>query len=226
MLWRIFFIFLTLTIESRANASESARDILTESAFLSTDRSAALTGIKQAIAMAQKVLVRNPKDLEARLQRAVALSYRGRLKRDRSDLQEARHEFEVVIAAAPMNAEAHMALAGWHLGGVIELGPLLGKLVLGADKARGLQELDRALALGGNRAFFPAVAALHRIQLKPPDISATRRLVELALASRTPEKADQILKHQCLALLPELYLGNGKRAARKARSLLPFGQIF
>ncbi len=216
---------LLLALLARPAAAQSARDLLMAVAFTPSSKADALAGVGRAIATADAVLARNLGDREARLQRAVAVSYRGRLRSNRADLKAALRGFEEAVAADPRNAEAHMALAGWHLGAVIELGSMLAGIMLGASKAKGERALDRALALGGARAFFPAVASLHQIQLDPHDVPGARRLAEMAVGGETPTNADRLLQRQAAALLVVLRPGNGKAAAKAARRLLPFGQV-
>lgn len=206
-------------------AAETPRTLLIGAAFHTSDKDMALGRIDAALEAAEATLARNPRDQEARLQRALAISYRGKLTRSRADLIAARHGFEAVAEANPRNAEAQMALAGWHLGAVIELGPLLARTALGARTATGKEALGRAMALGGDRAIFPAFACLTQIQLDPGDVAGARRLAEAALRKRAATPIDVIMQKQAAALLPSLRSGNGKAAARIAKALLPFGRI-
>jgi hypothetical protein len=212
-------------IAGPAAAAESAREILMNAAFVATDKATALASIDRALKSADAVLARSPADEEARLQRALAISYRGKLTRSRSDIIASRKGFEAVLAADPRSAEANLALACWHLGGVIELGPLIAATMLGAKKAVGLKALDRSVALGGNRAFFPAVASLHRIQLDPADVAGALRLAEAAVRANAETPADRVMQKYAAALLVPLRKGNGAAAARAAKLLLPFGRI-
>jgi hypothetical protein len=118
-----------------------------------------------------------------------------------------------------------MALAGWNLGAVIELGSTMARVGLGARKAWGLQALDRAVALGGGRPLFLAFASFTRIQLDPGDVAEARRLAELAVAGQAATPIDRIMQRQAAALLPLLRAGNGKAASRSAALLLPFGRL-
>lgn len=222
-------ILATLTVAALACASpaaaQSARDLLVGAAFNARDRPAALASVASALAAADASLARNPQDREARLQRALAIGYRGKLKRDRGDVQVARKLFEALIAAAPRDPEAHMALAGWHLGAIIELGPFVARTALGARRERGLQSLDAALASGGGRAVFPAFASLNRIQLDPKDVAGALTLAEAAAKARVSRPEDRIMKAYAAQLLPLLRAGNGKAAAAMADKLMPFGRL-
>src|SRR5581483_9243236 len=173
------------------------------------DKPTALARINSALQAADALLARNPADYEAKLQHAVAISYRGKLTRSRSDLVAAREAFERLVAAQPRDAEAEMALAGWNLGAVIELGPFMARTALGARRATGLQALDRSVAFGGGRPLFPAFASLTLIQLDPGDVDRSRRLAEAAVHDTATSPIDRIMQHQAAALIPLLRAGNG-----------------
>lgn len=206
-------------------SAESARDILIGAAFTTTDKPSALASIDRALKSADAAIARDPGDQDARLQRALAVSYRGKLKRNRSDVIASRKGFEAVAAAEPRNAEAQLAIGCWHLGGVIELGSLVAGTMLGAKKAAGLKALDRSVALGGNRAFFPAVASLHRIQIDPGDVAGATRLAEAAVKGTANTPADRVMQKYAAALLVPLRKGHGAAAAKTAKLLLPFGRV-
>lgn len=206
-------------------SAQSARDLLVGAAFTVRDRPTALARVDAALASANAALARNGGDREAQLQRALALGYRGKLRRNRGEVQFARKQFEALVAANPRDAEAQMALGGFHLGAIIELGSLVARTALGARKERGLQAMDAALASGGGRAAFPAFASLNRIQLNPADIAGARALAEAAVAGRVVRSEDRVMQRAAAQLLPLLRAGNGKAAAALADRLMPFGRL-
>lgn len=205
--------------------AETAKDILVNAAFFSPNKAAALVRVRQAVSLAEGAVKRDPRDLEARLQRALAISYRGKLSRSRGDVIAARREFEALVAANPRDPEAQLALGGWHLAAVIELGPLMARTVLGARAALGNKAMDAALATGRGRASVPALASLQRIQLNPDDVTGARRLAEVAVAARADTAFDRVMQKQAATLLPSLRAGNGKAAAALAKRLMPFGKV-
>lgn len=205
--------------------AQNARDILMDAAYASPNKASAQARIGHAVAAADAALKRNPRDQNARLQRALAISYRGKLTRNRGDLIAARRDLEAVAAADPRNPEAQLALAGWHLGAVIELGPMMARTVLGARKAIGTQALDRSLALGGDRPSVTALASLFRIQIDPSDIDGARRLAEASTRAGADTAFDRLMQRQAVTLLAALRKGNGKAAAATAEKLMPFGRF-
>lgn len=201
----------------------SARDLLTQASFQTTDKASALSLINQGLAAAQAQLAANPHDREAQMQLAVATGDRARLTKSAGDAKASRHMFETFLAANPRDPEAHLAVASWHLD-TVESG-FLATTVLGAKKDIGLASLDRAVALGGGRAFFAGFAALMRIRLDPRDVATARTLAEQAAAASTPTALDRIAKRQAQALLIPLRSGDGRTASLLARKLLPFGRL-
>lgn len=216
--------FLALICPVSANA-DTTRDILINAAFASRDKATALARVNQAVASADAAINRDPRDLNAKLQRALAISYRGKLSRSRADVVAARRDFEAIVAADPRNPEAQMALGAWHLAAIIEFGPMLARTVLGARAAAGNQAYERALAMDRDRASIPALASLQRIQVDPKDIAGSQRLAEQALRTGASTSFDRLMQRQAATLLTVLRKGNGKVAAATAKLLMPFGRI-
>ena len=203
--------------------AQSARDHLVTAAFSARDKPSALASVTAALASADATLARDPANREARLQRALATGYRGKLRRNRADVQAARRQFEALVASNPRDAEAQMALGGWHLGSIIELGSLIARTGLGARKEQGFQAMVASLGAGGGRAIFPAYACLTRILIDPSDIAGARALAESAVGGRVARPEDRIMQRNAATLLPLLRPGNGKAAAALAHKLMPFG---
>lgn len=206
-------------------AAATPREILTGAAFSARTKAEALAQVEAALAGAQAILARAPNDREAQLQRAIAIGYRAKLKKSLTDAKEARRLMEALVAADPRNAEAHAALAGWHMDGVAQLGGFMARTVLGARKADGLAGLATATRLGGNRALFPAMAALTRIQIDRGDLPAARQLAEQAMRAAAPSALDRILQRAVAFLLVPLKRGDGRAAQALASRLLPFGRL-
>ncbi len=224
-IWSALAGFSIVACSATAAAAESPRELLVKAAFATRDRAAALAQIESARKSAEAVLAKSPGDREAQLQRAVAIGYRGKLRRNPADARAARRAFEALVASNPRDAEALLALGGWHLAGIIEIGQLMARTVLGARKASGMQAMNRAIAAGGNRALFPAYASLTLIQIDPDNIAGARKLAEAAVKGRTPTSADRVMQRHAAALLEPLRAGNGKAAAALAKRLSPFGRI-
>lgn len=205
--------------------AQGTRDLLTTAAFKTDDKARALQLIADAIGAADRALAARPGDREAALQRGVAIGYRGKLTHSRTDVRASLEVFQRLAAQNPRDAEVQMAIAAWHLGAVDELGGFLARTALGARKEQGLSAMARAVELGGNRAFYPGMAALLQIRSDHGSVAQARKLAEQAAAAQTPTPLDAILKRAAMAILPALRANDGKAASALALKLLPFGKL-
>ncbi|WP_174284683.1 hypothetical protein [Sphingomonas bacterium] len=204
--------------------AETPRDLLTQASFFDRDLVSAQRHVESAAQGATAILQRTPQNSEAALMRATAIGYDAKLTGSRSQAIAARTAFETLIAREPQNAEAQLALGAWHVGVVFKLGRFLGRAALGAQKSVGLAALDRAVALGGNRALFAGLSALLRLELDPSDPRGVQ-LAELASHEATPTPLDRIMQRSAVAILTPLRAHDGRATKLAAAQLLPFGQV-
>ena len=212
-----------LTLAAPA-AAESPREMLARASFQDGDKATALGRVGQAHAAAAAQLKRSPSDREAALMAATAIGYRAKLTGSRGDALAARRAMEALVARAPDDAERHLILGGRHMGAVYKLGRILARAALGASKPAGLGALDKAVALGGNRAMFPGCAALLRLEADPGDARA-RQLAEAAARAAAPTPIDRHFQRAAAAVLVPLRAGDRDGARKLAARLLPFGRI-
>lgn len=204
--------------------AETARELLTRASFVDRDRAVALTRVDRASAVAGAMLARTPGDQEAALMQAMAVGYRAKLTGNRTEAISARKQYEALVVRFPHNPEAQAALGAWHVGVIVKLGRFVGRAAAGAQKGVGYGALDRAVALGGNRAMFAGLAGLLRLELDPEDPRG-RALVETASVAPAPTAIDGIIRRAAAAVLVPLRAGRAKEAKLLADKLLPFGQI-
>ena len=200
------------------------RQILTNAAFTTRDKGAALAQIGQAEAAARAVLMRSPGDREASLMRAMSIGYRAKLTRSRADAVEAHKQFEALAASGPRDPEAQILLGGWHIDAITELGGFVAGAGLGARKGVGLAAIDRSVALGGSRAAFAGLAALLRLSLDPDDARG-RQLAELASRGGVVSPLDQVMQRAATAILTSIRAGNDRQIQQIAKLSLPFGRV-
>jgi hypothetical protein len=216
--------WLSLLLVTAPLFAASPRELLTSAAFQARDRQTALASITQSEAGAMAMLARVPNDREAATIRAIALGYKAKLTHSRSEALAARKLFEALVAANPQDPEAIMAVGTWHMDSIGELGGFIAGVALGARKATGLAAMDRAVALGGNRAMFSGLAALSRLALDPRDKNG-RKFAEAASHGTTPTALDQIMQRSAVAILVPLRTGDGHAVQALARQLLPLGRL-
>jgi len=210
---------------SSVASAATPRDTLIRAAFLTHDKAEALTLVNAAYAETRTTLAQAPGDREAKLQQALAIGYRGQLNRALGDAKAAHAALVSLAASAPQDAEAQIALAGWHLTAVGDLGNFLARSVLGASRSVGLATLDQAVALGGNHAFFPGYAALIRIKLNSSDVATALKLAQRSVADAATTPTDRVVQQRAARLIPLLQGGNGAGASQLAAQLLPFGTV-
>lgn len=216
---------LVAIVAVAAPAAATPRETLLRAAFFTPNKAQAIALVQGALDETQAMLAKTPGDREARLQNALAIGYRGQLKRTLTDAKTARDAFVALSKAYPRDAEVQVAYAGWHLTAVTDLGPFLARSVLGASKDQGLAALQRSLALGGNRAFFPAFAALIRVRLDPKDTRSPLTLATTAMAAATPTPLDKVMQRAAQRVSVPLRAGDGAAADKLAKQLLPFGTV-
>lgn len=205
--------------------AETPRELLTAAAFQAPTKARALALVQQAITASDKILAARPGDHEATLQRGVAIGYRAKLTRSRSDARTSLGIFEQLAAANPRDAEAQMVIAGWHLDAIEQLGSFMARTGLGAKSQVGEAALARGVALGGNRAFYLGLGAMMTIRRDPAAVAQARRWAEAAANGATPTALDIQMKRAALAILPALRANDGAAAAALSRKLLPFGKL-
>ncbi len=225
---RALFLFIALATglvaSTTAAVAETARQKLTEAAFFTNNKATALATVNAVEGQSLAELKHSPSDQETKIIRALAVSYRAKLINSRSEALAARTLFEKLVADDAANAEAQAALGGWHIEALATLGTMVGRMALGARRDVGLASLDRAVALGGNRAMFAGLAALLRAELDPNDPRA-KALAEAAVKAPTPTPLDRIMQKGANELLVVLKASDHAAIKAKSRLLLPFGKI-
>ena len=217
------FIFAVAAIGAPLSAA-TPRETLMHAVFTPATKAQALAGIDAAAHAAAAVMAKAPGNRDAAIIHAMAMGYRAKLTRSRSGAVATRTMFEALTKSDPRDAEAQAALGGWHVDVVAGLGGMMGHALLGADKAAGFAALDRAVALGGNRAMFAGLAALLRLQLSGNDVRAGT-LAEVAARAATPTPLDAQMQRSAILVLAALRANDPARAQRLARELLPLGRV-
>jgi hypothetical protein len=203
----------------------SPRDELIRAAFAIHDKGQAIALVDQAITDSQTILAQSPGDREAKLQQALGIGYRGQLKRSSADAKAAHGLLQSLASSDPRDPEAQIAMAGWHLTAVGDLGNFLARTLLGANRDAGFSALDRAVTLGGNRAFFAGYAALIRIKLDSSDTATPLRLAQRAASEQATAPIDRVMQRAAQRIIPMLQAGDGAGASKLAKQLLPFGTL-
>ncbi|MEG3086236.1 hypothetical protein [Sphingomonas sp. PB4P5] len=222
--WPIAAMATALLIAPCVAHADTPRDVLTNAVFADRDKAVALAKIDRVHQVTSAALARRSDDQEAAIVQATAIGYRAKLTGNRAGAIEARRRFEALVAKYPNNPEAHLALGAWHVGVIAAFGQFVGRAAVGAQKSVGFASIDRALALGGNRAMYLGLAALLRLELDGSDARG-KQLAEAATRAAAPTVLDRIMQRSANLMLVPLNSGNRKATQALADRLLPLGQI-
>lgn len=170
-------------------------------------------------------LARAPGNVEAQLQKAVAIAYRAQLTRSLGLAKEVRRRFEAITAARPDSSLAWGALGGWHGGAVATVGSFLAGTALGAKKS----EMERCYAQALRLApGLPSTRVFFAITLLDLDADNAARAAGLLKGIETLPAADgfeAMLKRQGVELAAALARGDATAAQATARRLKAFSRI-
>lgn len=170
-------------------------------------------------------LAKAPADVQARLQKAIAMGYRAKLTKSPGLARDTRKAFEAIRAANPNLATAQAAIGGWHGGSIATLGGFMAGAVLGAKSAAVDPAFQAAMKLEPmspvHRVFYAHV--LLDLDAKNAGKAATL----LAGIERLPTRDgfEALLKGQGVALAAALKAGDAKAAQALARRQQPFGTL-
>ena len=219
---RVLIVASVVLATASPAGAQTARELLTVAAYDDRDQATALAHIDKARASAQAAFSRRPDDQDAAIVAAIATGYRAKLTGARAEALAARRQIEAVAQRYPRNAEAQLALGAWHLGIVKKVGRMLARAGAGARRDVGLAALDKAVALGGNRASITGFVGLLRIEADAEDARG-RALVEAATRGATPTSIDRINQRAASLVAGALRRGQTGAARTLADRLLPFG---
>lgn len=203
----------------------AGRAQLSIAGYQATGKDQALDLVAAAERDFDAALARAPGNVEAQLQKAVAIAYRAQLTRSMGLAKDVRRRFEAIIAAHPENSLAWGALGGWHGGAVATVGGFLAGTVLGAKKAEMercyAQALRLAPGLPSTRVFF----ALTLLDLDAGNAARAATLLKGIAALPASDGFEAMLKRQGMELAAVLARGDAKAAQATARRLQAFSRI-
>lgn len=194
-------------------------------AYQVTDKAAARASLNQAIAACDAALKARPGDLDATLQRGIAVGYIAKMDRSPGGAKEARRAFEAVLAKRPNDPVALAAMGGWHGESVATLGSFLAGTVLGAKKGEATRFFDRAVAADPRDPVIPTFYARTLLALEEGNAVKARGLLERAASARAQDGYEALLQGHARAILAAMAKGGAKAARETAARLGPLGTI-
>lgn len=203
----------------------AGRAQLSIAGYQATEKEQALAMVAAAERDFDAALARAPGNVDAQLQKAVAIAYRAQLTRGIGLAKDVRRRFEAIIAAHPDNSLAWGALGGWHGGAVATVGSFLAGTALGAKKSEMERSYAQALKLAPG---LPSTRVFFAITLLDLDASNAARAAGLLKGIETLPAGDgfeAMLKRQGTELAAAVARGDAKAAQATARRLKAFSRI-
>lgn len=210
------------TVESLILAGRATLSI---AGYQTTEKDRALAQVAAAEKDFDAALARAPGNVDAQLQKAVAIAYRAQLTHSIGLAKDVRRRFEVIRDAHPGNSLVWGALGGWHGGAVATVGSFVASTVLGARKSEMERSYAQALKLApaqpSTRTFF----AITLMDLDPgnaPRAAAVLKGIETLPAG---DGFEAMLKRQGVELAAALARGDARAAQATARRLKAFSRL-
>jgi hypothetical protein len=193
--------------------------------YQTSDKARAMAQVAAAEHDFDRALATAPGNVEAQLQKVVAIAYRAQLTRGIGLAKDVRRRLEAIIAAHPDNGLAWAVLGGWHGGAVATVGSFIAGTVLGAKRTEMDRCYARALQL---QPGLPSTRTFHAITLldldpaNAPRAAATLKGIEMLPAN---DGFEAMTRQQGIELAAVLARGNPGAAQAAARRLKAFSRI-
>lgn len=213
------------TENTSASLLLAGRATLIVASFDTVDRDRAKVLVDTANSDLDASLVLAPNNLEAALEKATALGYKGKLAKSPGLAKETRARMEAVLARDPSYGLAWSSLGGWHAAAVSTLGRFLAGTLLGASSKIAIADFETALTKDPRNPINPAFYGLTLLDLGTDN--APRALQLLQSVARIPARDayEGLLKQATARVAPLIASGDVKGAQTLARRLLPFGKL-
>lgn len=216
--------------EARSESSTEAlilsgRAQLAIAGYQTSDKAQALAIVAAAEADFDKALAREPANVQAQLQKAVAIAYRAQLTKGLGLAKETRRRFEAIRTANPDNATVWGALGGWHGGAVATVGSFVASTMLGAHKDEMERCYAQALKLAPAEPSTRVFYAITLMDLDPANAPRAAAVLKGLDRLRASDGFEQLLKRQGLELATALAKGDATAAQATARRLKAFSRI-
>lgn len=220
----------TAIAQGRAEATPAAlvlagRSQLTLAAYETRDKAQALAQVERAEADFDAALAKNPKDIAAQMQKAVAIGYRAKLTKSPGLGKEARKRFEAIRDAHPDYAIAWSAVGGWHAGAIATLGSFMAGTVLGAKNDEISRNFSQALKLDPASPSLRAIYAMSLLDLDRDNALKAANILNGIGGLPANDGFDALLRAQGVQLFAALKAGDAKAAQALARRLQAFGAV-
>lgn len=216
--------------QGRAEATPASlimagRAQLAIAAYETRDKAQALAQVARAEVDFDAALARAPGNVDAQMQKAVAIGYRAKLTKAPGLAKDSRARFEAVRAAHPDSALAWSAIGGWHGGAIATLGSFMASTVLGAKTAEIDRNFGQALKLDPANPSLRAIYAMTLLDLDKKNAARAAAVLNGIGAMPARDGFEALLRAQGVQLAGAIKAGDAKAAQAVARRLQAFGGL-
>lgn len=222
--------FAEAAIAGRTEATAASlvlagRATLITASFDTTSRDRARALVDMAEHDFDAALLLAPNDIDAQLQKATAVGYRGKLAKSPALAKETRSRMEAVLARDPANGLAWASLGGWNAGAVSTIGKFLAGTLLGANAHVAMTDFETALAKDPRNPVHPAFYGLTLLDLGTENTPRALQVLQMAARDPARDAYEALLKKAVTQVIPLIVSGDVRGAQALARKLLPFGKL-
>lgn len=194
-------------------------------AFLTKDRAQSLAMIVEAEKDFDAALAKAPNNVDAQLQKAVAVGYRAKLTRSPGLAKDARRRFEAVRTAHPDNAIAWAAVGGWHAGAIATLGSFMASAVVNAKSSEVEPNFNKAIKLDPDNPLHRAYYAMALLDLSKSNAGKAAMALQGIGQMPAADGFEALARTQGVQLAAVLKAGDLAAAQQMARRLQAFGTL-
>ena len=203
----------------------AGRSQLAIAGWYTRDRSQALALVNEAEKDFDTALAKAPGNVDAQLQKAVAVGYRAKLTKSPGLAKDARRRFEAIKAAHPDNAVAWAAVGGWHAGAIATLGSFMASAVVGAKTSEIDPNFLKAIKLEPDNPVHRAYYAMVLMDLSKSNNAKAERALQGIGQLPANDGYEATARAQGVQLAAALKAGDMAAAQQLARRLQAFGGL-
>lgn len=181
--------------------------------------------LDRAIELSRRAVELDPDNLEANLQAAIAIGYRGRLQHSTRDARRARQHISKALEVDPDNPWALAAFGGWNGEVVIEAGAFLARALFRAGRSEAIENYEAAIQAAPDNIPIHASYAkmLLRFERKRYYERAEQLLVE-TLVTKHHNAFDNLISDEAAEILKTLRSGDEKALHQLLVLTAPFAE--
>lgn len=189
------------------------------------DKAVALAQVERAEKDFDAALAKAPADIDAQLQKAIAIGFRAKLTKGIGLGKDTKRRFEAIRARRPADPLVWAAIGGWHGGAVATVGSFIAGSVLGAKKAEVDRCFGEALKLAPTNPAYRTLYAMTLLDLDTDNGGKAAAVLKGIGQLPAADAYEALIRAQGAQIAAKLAAGDAKGAQVLARKLQAFGGL-